>query len=158
MPNKLFELRRCSNYRKLNYRESTVTTLVSFIDYFQEKLRTKCFKKSKKPYSWAILDLFCPNLGKNDFFWNKGLCQFLNILIIYHCAEIQKKIMSHSWEKCRINRWMNGKTDGLTDQPTDHPTDWQTNQVTDRLTHRGTDQLTDRPIDRWADRQTWMIL
>ena len=26
MPNKSFELRRCSNYRKSNYRESTVLT------------------------------------------------------------------------------------------------------------------------------------
>ena len=35
----------------------------------------KFFKKSKKLYFGAILVPFCPNLGKNDFSWKKGLCQ-----------------------------------------------------------------------------------
>ena len=43
---------------------------------------------------------FCPNLGKNKFSCKKGLCQFLNIRIIYHCAKNQLNLMSHSWENC----------------------------------------------------------
>ena len=69
---------------------------------------TKYFKKSKKPYFAAILRPSCPNLGKNEFSWKKGLCQFLNIPIIYHQAKNQKKLMIHSWKKCR--------TDGRTDR------------------------------------------
>ena len=57
---------------------------------------TKFFKKSKKPYFGAILGPFFQDLGKNEFSWKKGLCQFLNIPIIYHHAENQKKIISHS--------------------------------------------------------------
>ena len=45
------------------------------------------------------------------FSWKKGLCQFLNIPIIYHCAKNQKKIMSHCRKKCQ--------TDGRTDEQTD---------------------------------------
>ena len=52
---------------------------------------TKFFKKS---YFCAILSPFCPNLGKNEFSWKKGLCQFLDIPIIYHRAKNQKKLIS----------------------------------------------------------------
>ena len=52
---------------------------------------------------WAILGPFCPNLGKKEFSWKKGFCQFLNILIIYHCAKNQKKLISNSREKCRTD-------------------------------------------------------
>ena len=62
---------------------------------------TKFFKKSKKTYFGAILGPFCPNLGKNEFSFKKGLCQFLNIPIIYSFAKSQKKLMSHSCVKCR---------------------------------------------------------
>ena len=63
---------------------------------------TKLFKKFKNPYFEVILGPFCSNLGKNEFSWKKGLCQFLNIPIGYHCAQNQKKLMSHSREKCRL--------------------------------------------------------
>ena len=59
--------------------EISTTILVSTLDYFHEKVMTKIFKKSKKPYFGAILYTFCPNLGKNEFWWKKGLCQFLDI-------------------------------------------------------------------------------
>ena len=59
---------------------------------------TKFFKRSKKPY-------FGANLGKNEFSWNKVLCQLLNIPIINHCVKNKKKIMSHSWEKFRTVGW-----------------------------------------------------
>ena len=53
---------------------------------------TKFFKKSQKPYFVAILGPFWPNLDKNEFSWKKGLCQFLDILIIYHRAKNQEKL------------------------------------------------------------------
>ena len=74
---------------------------------------TKFFKKPQKPYFGAILGPFCANLGENEFSWKKELCQFLNILIIYHRSKNQKKIMSHSWEKCRTDGGID--TDGQTD-------------------------------------------
>ena len=73
------------------------TIIVSILDYFLEKLMTKCFKKSKNP----VLGPFCPNLGKNEFYWKKGSCKFLDIPIIYHRAKNQKKLQSHFWEKRR---------------------------------------------------------
>ena len=87
--------------------EISITVLVFTSDHFQEKLITKFFKKSKIPYCGAIFGPFCPNLDKNWFFWKKGLCQFVNITIIYHSLKIRKKLMTCSWEKC----W----TDGLAD-------------------------------------------
>ena len=55
----------------------------------------KFFKKFKKPYLRAILGTFCPSLGKNEFSWKKGLCQFLDISIIYHRAKNQKILMPY---------------------------------------------------------------
>ena len=44
--------------------EISITVLVFILDYFQEKLITKFFKKSKKKtYSGAILGPFFSNLG-----------------------------------------------------------------------------------------------
>ena len=68
----------------------------------------KVFKKSKKPYFGTSLD----TLGKNEFSWEKGLCQILDIPIIYHRAKNQKKLLSHFWEKRRTN----GRTDRQTDK------------------------------------------
>ena len=73
---------------------------------------TKFIKKSKKPYFGAILGTFCPILSKNEFSWKKGLCQLLNIPIIYHIAKNEKELINHSWEKCR--------TDGRTDRQIDN--------------------------------------
>ena len=65
--------------------------LVFILDYFQEKLIIKYCKKTAQnsifgPF-WA---LFCPKLGKNDFSWEKGLSQLLNITIVYDPAKNQK--------------------------------------------------------------------
>ena len=57
--------------------------LVYILDYFQEKLTTKLFKKSKKPILGPFGAFFCLNLGKNNFFWKNGLCHFLDIPITY---------------------------------------------------------------------------
>ena len=95
--------------------EISTTIIVSILDYFQEKLLTKCFKESQKPYSGAFLGPCDPNLGKNEFSWKKGLCQFLNIPIIYRRDKNQKKLMSHCWEKHRTDGWTDRRTDGRTD-------------------------------------------
>ena len=72
---------------------------------------TKSFKNPNKPYFGAILGPFDPNLAKNELSWKASLCQFSNILIIYHFAKNQKKLISHFWEKFQTN--------GLTDRQTD---------------------------------------
>ena len=92
--------------------EVSITILFFTLDYFQEKLKTKFFKKSKSPYFGAILGPFCPNLGKNEFYWEKGSCQFLNLPIFYHHAKNQKK----------INEQFLRKNPKLTDEQTDRQT------------------------------------
>ena len=65
MPNKSFELRRCSNYRKLNYRESTVLQIQIFCFYkafCASWLSTWFLKREnilKKPSNkyWSFLSL-----------------------------------------------------------------------------------------------------
>ena len=68
------------------------------LDYFQEKPTWQNFSKNPKSFFGPILGLFCPNLGKNEFFLKKWLCQFFNIRIFYHRAKNQLCLMSHSWE------------------------------------------------------------
>ena len=75
---------------------------------------TKFFKKSKKPYFGVILDPFCPNLSKNEFSREKGLCQFLDIPIIYHHAKNQKKLMNHFCEKSQTDGWSDRQTNRQT--------------------------------------------
>ena len=75
---------------------------------------TKVFKKSqKKPILVPFWVLSCPNSPTK-----KG-CQFLNIPIIYHHAQNQKKLKTHSWEKCRTDGRRDGQTDGRMDGRTD---------------------------------------
>ena len=52
---------------------------------------TKFFKKSKTKLFVDHFGPFPPNLVDNEVSWKKGLCQFLNIPIIYHHAKNQKK-------------------------------------------------------------------
>ena len=47
-----------------------LTILVFILDYFQENVKSKFLKKY---YSGGILSPFCQNLGKNEFFWKRGL-------------------------------------------------------------------------------------
>ena len=56
--------------------EISTTTEVSILDYSQEKLMTRFFKKSKKTYFGAILSPSCPNSGKNEFSRKKGSVSF----------------------------------------------------------------------------------
>ena len=48
---------------------------------------------------------FCPNFSKNEFLWEKGLCQFFNISIIYDHAKYQKKVINDSREKFGTDSW-----------------------------------------------------
>ena len=73
---------------------------------------TKSFKNPNKPYFGAILGPFDPNLAKNELSWKASLCQFSNILIIYHFAKNQKKLISHFWEKFQME--FDRQTDGQT--------------------------------------------
>ena len=68
-----------------------MTILVFILDY-SRKINDKIFQKIQKiPILGAILGNFYPNMGKNDFSWKKGLCQFLNNPIIYMVKKIWKK-------------------------------------------------------------------
>ena len=91
--------------------EISKTILVSNLDYFQERLLRKFFKKFKKPYFGAILGPFSM----------KGVCQFLDIPIIYHRAKNQTKLMSHFWEKSR--------TDGQTGRQAGRQAERQTDKL-----------------------------
>ena len=88
--------------------EISTAILLSILDYFQEKLMIKFFKKSEKPYFGTILGTFCQHFGKNDFSWKKWLCQFLDFSMICHFNYF------HFREKRRTN----GRTDGRTDRQT----------------------------------------
>ena len=61
---------------------------------------TQSLKKSKKLYFGV-------------FFWELFLqiYQFLNIAILYLQAKIQKKLLTHSREKCTTDRETDGQTD-----------------------------------------------
>ena len=65
---------------------------------------TKFFKKSKKSYFRVIWDKFSPNLGENELSCKKGLCQFLNILIIYHGAKILEMLTTDKNAKLLMDR------------------------------------------------------
>ena len=75
---------------------------------FPRKTNDKIFQKIKKT-------LFCGHFGlaKMNFPAKKRLSQFLNISIIYHRTKNQKKLLSHSWEKCQTDtRTENGDFTG----------------------------------------------
>ena len=92
--------------------EISIKILVFTLDYFQEKLMTKFFKKSKKPYFRAMWPFwpFLPKFGQKWIFLEKNLRQFLNILIIYR----RKKLICHSWGKCWTDGWMDRHAEGQT--------------------------------------------
>ena len=69
--------------------------------------------------------LFAENVSKNEFSWKTELCQFLNIVIIYHRTKNQKKLISHSRESAELmdGRHTDGHTNGQIDRQTDRQTD-----------------------------------
>ena len=88
-----------------------VSILFVILDYFQKKLMTIFFKKSENPYFGPFLHKF----GQNWIFKYKRALWFFNISMIYHCAKNQRKLLTHSWEKCWTDRWIDRQTDGGTD-------------------------------------------
>ena len=56
----------------------------------------------------------CSNLGKHEFSWGKGLCEYLNIRIIYHYAKNQKKLPIPEKNSDLTDGRTNGQTDGQT--------------------------------------------
>ena len=52
------------------------TILIFILNYFLEKLIGNSFKKTQKLYFCAIFGPFCPDVGKNEFSWKKGLISF----------------------------------------------------------------------------------
>ena len=80
-------------------REISTTILLSILDYFQEKLRTKYFKKSKKPLFWgsfwAIFAKICP---KVNFPGKMALSVFRYSNYLPSCQNTHKN--NHFCEKC----------------------------------------------------------
>ena len=81
--------------------EISITILVFILDYFQNKLMTKFFKKSRKLFgpSEAIFGSFCPSFDKNEFSWKKGPYQFLDIQSYLPSFKKSKKTNELFWRK-----------------------------------------------------------
>ena len=71
---------------------------------------TKFFKKSKKLYFGAILGPFCPNFGKNESSWKKGLCQSLNISAIIVALYQKSEISNEPFLRKMLNCWTDRQT------------------------------------------------
>ena len=68
------------------------TRMVVFIsDYFQENLKAKLFKKSKKRYFGAILGIFSPKLGQKWIFLEKRVLSVLKYSnYLPSCKKVRK--------------------------------------------------------------------
>ena len=86
--------------------EISITILIIILDYFQEKLLTKCFKK-KNTHTHTHTKTCHFGFSLPKFGQKKGLGQFLNIPIIWHCAKKSEKtndpflIKMPNWRKNR---------------------------------------------------------
>ena len=91
----------------------SIAMSVFTLDYFQEKLMTTFFKKSKKIYfgAMALFWTFLPKFGQIWIFVEKSLYQFLNIPIIFHRVKNQKKTNMPFLRKI-LNWRMDGQTEG----------------------------------------------
>ena len=76
-----------------------LTILVLMLDYFQEKLMTKLFKKYKKTYFVAILVFFAQTWVKMNFPGKRSLSVFKHSNYLPSCQISEKKLMCHSWGK-----------------------------------------------------------
>ena len=83
------------------------------------KANNKIFWKIQKTLFWghvAILAIFSQIWAEMYFPGKKSLCQFLNIPIICHLTQNQKKLICHySWGKCWTDGWMDRQMEGWTD-------------------------------------------
>ena len=97
--------------------EISIKILVFTLDYFQEKLMTKFFKKSKKPYFRAMWPFwpFLPKFGQKWIFLEK---KFLSVFkcssYLRSCPKSEKTNMPFLWKM--LNWQMDGQTDGRTDR------------------------------------------
>ena len=91
--------------------EISTTILVFILDYFQEKLMTKFFKKSKQSNLGVISGPFCPNLGKNEFPWKKGL-QFKYSNYLTSSQKLEKT--NKPFLRKMPNSWSDRRTGGQT--------------------------------------------
>ena len=65
----------------------------------------------QKTLFWCHFGLFFRQIwAKNEFFL-KFFFQFLNITIVYHRSENQKRLICYSWWKCWTDGWMDRQTD-----------------------------------------------
>ena len=78
---------------------------------FQGKLMIQSQENGKKPYFGPHLGPLLPKLGRQFFFKKLWLCQSLHIIVSYHYAQYQRKLMIRSSK--------NLVTDGRTDRSTD---------------------------------------
>ena len=69
--------------------EIVMTILLLILDYFKEKLMAAYFIKPKKNSISGLFWALFPKIWTNELSWKKGLCQFLDIPIIYHRAKNQ---------------------------------------------------------------------
>ena len=60
---------------------------------FQGKLIIQTQENDKNPRAGPNLGPFCPNSGRQFFFFKIWLCQSLDIMISYHHVQYQKKLM-----------------------------------------------------------------
>ena len=82
-----------------------INNIISFLfRLFPGKINTKFFKKSKKPYLGTILGSFFWIWAKINFPGKRSLSAFKYSNYLPSCKKTSKKLMSHSWEKCRTDR------------------------------------------------------
>ena len=92
--------------------EISMKILVFTLDYFQEKLMTKFFKKSKKPYFRAMWPFwpFLPKFGQKWIFLEK------TFLSVFKCSNYLPSCPKcHSCGKCWTDRWTNRQMEEQTD-------------------------------------------
>ena len=110
----------------------------------------------------AVLGPFCPNFGKNEFSLRKGLCQFLNVLIILTLHQKSEKTNEPFLRKM-LSCWTDRQTTmTLQDAPQDGGA-LSVFKCFDYLTLHQKSEKTNEPFLRkmlscWTDRQTTMTL
>ena len=72
VPNKSFEVRRCSNYGKSNYRESTVTVIMPVLFYYTDLPTIACQRlKIVNVLVFNVPMLLCTTVVNKNWIANK---------------------------------------------------------------------------------------
>ena len=82
----------CSKLSCLSVYEKSTSSITSFLRYCNKIANVFFFQILQRNRANFLFP------GKTSPVKNE-LCQFFNVLIIYHCAKNLEKLMSHSWEK-----------------------------------------------------------